>query len=540
MDWEPLLAAVIGAVAGGVDRRLQDRAQREVPPSVEGPEILSEFSEACESLVRYVQSGRVSRAEAEDAVAHALLRACEKANREDPGAQIRNPRAWLRVVASNRVRDPRHRRPETPVDRLPDVAAPGLGHGELVVEALDVAAVLQQLPPHLRQVLIGRMYHVSYDEIAESLDIEPRLARNRMRLARHRLRGPLAARVRRPDTASVVEQVASLAGHLSAHGGDLRTMGHEERREIGARTTELRKLLLGCRAGRFDTEESKIVVGKVAVLAETLVADRDERAARDLARAAAPHLRFLRSPSTETFRIRRALAEAWSELGEHQRAEKLLRALSLDEQNHFGAADPRTELLLHWALMSQGQFVEAEAGFAALTSRLGALPDRKQLLLHALCRQAWLLGRLGRTEESVRTYTRVISSRTLALDTYHPDTLDAGHSRGKGLVLDGQGERAFVLLDPLLDVRARVQGDRHPDSLETAKYRHIARVQTEPRDDRAVSEAFGGLEEILDVQTRRHGGRHPASRDTDRWLTWLQDVRGANRSRDPLPPIPSL
>ena len=113
-----------------------------------------------------------------------------------------------------------------------------------------------------------------------------------------------------------------------------------------------------------------MVLGTVATLAERLTADRDERAALSLTRAASRHLKFLGRHDPVAFEVRRAEAEALSELGQYQQAEAMLRRLADDEQRARGAADPRTALLLHWTLVGQDRPFKAEEGYSSLENRL--------------------------------------------------------------------------------------------------------------------------------------------------------------------------
>jgi hypothetical protein len=117
----------------------------------------------------------------------------------------------------------------------------------------------------------------------------------------------------------------------------------------------------------------------------------------------------------------------------------------------------------------------------------------------------------------------------------HPDVLDARHSKGKMLVLAGNGSQAVTLLRATAEDRARVQGDRHPDTLETPKYSHLARVQAEPRDDRVLDCAINGLERILRAQDRSHGPGYPMSHDTAEQLSRLLQLAQAVRFREPVP-----
>lgn len=314
---------------------------------------------------------------------------------------------------------------------------------------------------------------------------------------------------------SAVEASRSLG--VASH--DLRVMNHDERHETTARLGELRELLSRCPAGAFGAEDSAMVLTVVARLSESLIADRDERTAVGLIRAANSHLNPLGRRHPAVLQVRRVWASAWSELGRYSQAEKTLRRLSEDEREVFGSADPQTALLLNWVLVGQGRLREADDGFRSLEDRLTQSPGAEpEMVRHVQCRHAWLLGRLGRVNESMSDYARVIASRTNELGEDHADTLDARHSQGKILVVAGQGSQALPIIQALADDRARIQGDRHPDTLETLKYLQLARVQAESGDNRIVERTINDLVEILRIQDERHGPEHPMGRDTTAWL----------------------
>ncbi|MET8054856.1 hypothetical protein ABZU75_45535 [Streptosporangium sp. NPDC005286] len=332
------------------------------------------------------------------------------------------------------------------------------------------------------------------------------------------------------------DDVVEGSGSPAIPGGDLRTMRNADREETRAVIAHWRELLSRCPAGALGMEGSARVAEMVAVLAESSITDRDEHTALHLIQAAFPHLVFLGRCHPAVLEVRRAWAESLSELGRHRRAESKLRRLSEDEQRVFGLPNPRTTLLLLWALVGQGRLREAEDGFGSLQGRLllSQGPD-SPMLWHLQCRRAWLLGQQGRVEESVSDYDAVIINRIHELDEDHADTLDARHSKGKILVVAGQGEQALTLLRNLGEDRARIQGDRHPDTLETRKYLGLAQALADPRDDRVVGRVIHDLEESLHLQDKRHGPGHPMSRDTAAWLGRLLRLQEAIRFREPLP-----
>ncbi|MFB9681910.1 hypothetical protein [Streptosporangium vulgare] len=335
--------------------------------------------------------------------------------------------------------------------------------------------------------------------------------------------------------ARAADDVVEGPGSPVIPGGDPRTMSNADREETRAAIAHWRELLSRCPAGALGMEGSVRVAERVAALAENSITDRDERTAFNLIQAALPHLASLDRCHPAVLEVRRVWAESLSGLGEHRRAESGLRRLSEDEQRVFGLPDPRTTLLLLWSLVGQGRLREAEDGFGSLRGRLLSQGSESPMLWHLQCRRAWMLGRRGRVEESVSDYDAVIINRIHELDEDHADTLDARHSKGKILVVSGRGEQALTLLRGLGEDRARVQGDRHPDTLETRKYLGLAQALADPRDDRVIGRVVHDLEEFLRLQDRRNGPGHPMSRDTAAWLGRLLRLQEANRFREPLP-----
>jgi tetratricopeptide (TPR) repeat protein len=348
---------------------------------------------------------------------------------------------------------------------------------------------------------------------------------------------PAAPGMARSRSASRAADNAVHTADLLAHPGrDLRAMSPSDRAETTDTITRLRELLRQCPAGELGAGGSAMALAAVATVSEALTADRDERAALGLIRAASPHLLYLGRRHPAALEVRRARAEALSGLGRYQRAEAILRRLSADEARVFGTDDPRTALLLQWALASSGQLRDAEAGFRALEARLaGPGGDGALLQRHVQCRHSWLMALLGLDGESAAGYDGVIINRSHELGDDHPDVLDARHSKGKMLVLAGNGSQAVTLLRATAEDRVRVQGDRHPDTLETLKYLHLACVQAEPRDDRVLDRAINGLEHILRAQDRSHGPGYPMSHDTAEQLSRLYQLAETVRFREPVP-----
>lgn len=127
------------------------------------------------------------RADAEDAVQEALLRAF---HRWDRVGTARDPHAYLRrMVLNQSVSDWRRtRRREIPVA---EVTPPAAGHGDPAESAEDAGlwSACRALPAKLRAAVVLRFYEdLSYPEIAEALGCREAAARARVSRGLARIR----------------------------------------------------------------------------------------------------------------------------------------------------------------------------------------------------------------------------------------------------------------------------------------------------------------------------------------------------------------
>lgn len=344
------------------------------------------------------------------------------------------------------------------------------------------------------------------------------------------------ATVQGRSVSRAVDRAVAVSASLATPHRDLRAMSLADREEAAVMVEELRGLLLRCPPGAFGAAGSAAVLASVAAIATAWISDRDEVAALKLIRTAHPHLAFVGHHQAARD-LQRARAEALCELGHPRWAQSLLRGLSEAERQVCGADDPRTAMLLLWAQAMTGQFHNAETGFRDLEARLVQPrgPGTPMLLWHVQCRHHWLRGKCGQVGESAGGYNGVILNRSHKLGSDDSDTLDGGHSKGKMLVVNGAGSQAITILQAVANGRARVQGDRHSDTLETLKYLHLARVLEEPRDNRVLNSAIASLEQILRMQVSTHGRRYPMSHDTATWLNSLRQHRDAIRFGESIP-----
>jgi RNA polymerase sigma-70 factor (ECF subfamily) len=131
---------------------------------------------------------------AEDAAQEAFIRAWQHLPKYTPRSPFRN---WVYRIATNAALDTlRRERDTTDVDDLPLVAAED--GPEAALEKAERSEWVQQavvaLPPASRAVLVLREYEgLSYQEIAETLNIPIGTVMSRLNYARTQLRESLAA-----------------------------------------------------------------------------------------------------------------------------------------------------------------------------------------------------------------------------------------------------------------------------------------------------------------------------------------------------------
>ncbi|MEU5366562.1 hypothetical protein ABZ354_24345 [Streptomyces sp. NPDC005925] len=317
--------------------------------------------------------------------------------------------------------------------------------------------------------------------------------------------------------------VMSLSTALQGFGGDIRAQPPVRRKEFARLTTRLRGLLRHP-SEVFDDDGAAALLVTTGSVCDALIDDRNERAALALVEVARPHLERLGSHPA-AFGLRRAHASALLQLGCHRRAEELLHGLIEEEKAAFGVEDPRTlrtRHLLYWAWNAAGRHHEAEAGLRALESSLSSVPGTDTpFLRHVQCKRWWTVAEQRRTRAAADGYDRVTVDRSRELRPDHPDTLDARHSKGKMLVYAGDGHQAHAVLRPALQDLRRVEGARHPNTLETRKYLALARVLIRPDCSRTHRRTLRELRRTLRRQTRKHGPDHPHTRDTQQWLALL-------------------
>ena len=135
--------------------------------------------------------------EAQDLVQEVLLRVRKGLRTYEPGSM----EGWLSRITTNAFYDEVRRRKRRPADALPDDPDHVLPPSRSAEEALDannlphdLQSALQDLPEDYRTaVVLCDVVGMSYEEIAEALDIPVGTVRSRIPRGRRQLRGGLAA-----------------------------------------------------------------------------------------------------------------------------------------------------------------------------------------------------------------------------------------------------------------------------------------------------------------------------------------------------------
>lgn len=159
------------------------------PVSTLGVQIQSHIT----SLRRYARALLRDKAEADDLVQESLARALSRADKFQPGTNLR---AWLFTIMHNvhvnQVRQKVSRPDEVPVDEV-ELRLVTPARQETRIELRDMSRALDGLPPEQRQVLLMvALEGMKYDEVATVLDIPIGTVMSRLSRARDAVRARLS------------------------------------------------------------------------------------------------------------------------------------------------------------------------------------------------------------------------------------------------------------------------------------------------------------------------------------------------------------
>jgi RNA polymerase sigma factor (sigma-70 family) len=187
----------VNAVVGETTMPAEDDSTI-VAESLSRPEVFARLFDRHFATVHRYLARRVGVSDAEDLAAEVFLQAFRR--RETYDLSRADARPWLLGVATNVAR--RHHRTESRALRL--LARTGVDpamedHAERVVGRVaaeawyrSIAAVLAEMSAGDRDVLLLFAWEgLSYDEVAEALDVPPGTVRSRLHRARKQIRDTL-------------------------------------------------------------------------------------------------------------------------------------------------------------------------------------------------------------------------------------------------------------------------------------------------------------------------------------------------------------
>jgi RNA polymerase sigma-70 factor (ECF subfamily) len=170
---------------------MPEQAPQQPPAETTAPQALEELLGHSRTVFLLCFGLTRSRADAEDLAQETYLRVCRRPDRL-PGGEA--AKSWLFRVARNVCLDHlRRRRIEILFHRAkpPDPQRAADGPHEDLVRHEQTAALsqaLRRLPPRLRDVLVLREYgELSYEQIAQALEIEVGTVMSRLHRARRKL-----------------------------------------------------------------------------------------------------------------------------------------------------------------------------------------------------------------------------------------------------------------------------------------------------------------------------------------------------------------
>ncbi|MCK9898620.1 hypothetical protein CC117_14450 [Parafrankia colletiae] len=316
------------------------------------------------------------------------------------------------------------------------------------------------------------------------------------------------------------DAIESLAQSIYAYT-DIRGLSSGGRRRFRA-LTRLLLHLVHSPASAFERGSREDLLALIVHTGGVLAENRDARAGAQLVAAARHHVVLVDADQPVALGYRFVAAMAQLHLGRPEQAERELRDVLGWQTRVLGPGHPETVescRYLAWSLLRQGRPGEAEAVFrdlaAVLERSTGTTVAQR---LHFECMYAWLHSRRERWNDSVTGYRRVIDGRAALLGPLHPDTLDACHSLAQVLLAMDDLPGARDLCAHVVVARRRIFGSRHPDTLESRKFRAVIAARI---DRRRIPIARLELRRVLRAQTSRLGGDHPNTRDTREHLAAL-------------------
>ncbi|MGQ4270297.1 tetratricopeptide repeat protein [Nocardiopsis changdeensis] len=186
-----------------------------------------------------------------------------------------------------------------------------------------------------------------------------------------------------------------------------------------------------------------------------------QRALSVLAGEAAEHLG---AAHPETLKARHALGDALRAMNRFEEAAKAYREVHRDREAVLGPRHPDTLSSLHQvALLALllGETEIAEEGFRRILD-LHAESEEEPTALHAQENLSYIHMLRGDHERAEAGFQRIREVRHRLLGARHPDTIDADYYLARNAAESGRHSQAVVLFDGVVRAREEVLGTDHP------------------------------------------------------------------------------
>ena len=134
----------------------------------------------------------------------------------------------------------------------------------------------------------------------------------------------------------------------------------------------------------------------------------------------------------------------------------------------------------------------------------GSYGTSHPLTLLAVFNLARSLKDMGRVDDSIGLFRRVVEGWARALGEKHPDTLNARHDLAGALNMSGRVDEALVMLERVLAASIDIHGQHLPATLRTRHSIAVALLRAG-----RYQEAVAKLEELVEDRTRALGEDHP-------------------------------
>ena len=290
---------------------------------------------------------------------------------------------------------------------------------------------------------------------------------------------------------------------------------------------------LGKRRELFD--ESALEVGQTLDhLGEVLTLQAEyaeaERAFRD---ALAIHIEKLGPDNPDVARIKAELADLLGRMGEYEQAEPLFREALTEQEQQLGKRSPEYAKTLEGLALNLFDQGDYETPIPMLREAVAILhelhdPDPHPALAEALNNLGFVLGAVGRYDESEKLYREALAMKRVLYKDAHSEIAMGLNNVAFSLHDQGEYDDAEAMYREALDIQRQRLGDDHPEVAMALS--NLAYLLYDKGDRR---NALSTARESLDMYRRTVGDEHPAvargMASLAMWLTEAGDISTAEQ-----------